>query len=100
MGGYKHPDKVNPFYFTPTWKAAREAAAARDNYLCQRCLKRGRITPFDLVHHIEPLELRPDLALVLENLLSLCWSCHNIVEPRGPRRGPKKKRRARVIKAE
>lgn len=32
------------------------------------------------VHHIEPLEKRPDLALVVANLLPVCTKCHAKLE--------------------
>jgi 5-methylcytosine-specific restriction endonuclease McrA len=52
-----------------------------------------------MVHHIKPLSDYPDLALVLENLLSLCNSCHN--KEHGGREEkvetPVAKRRARYI---
>ena len=41
----------------------------------------------ELVHHMIPLEERPDLALDLDNLRSLCSECHN-------RRHPEKGRQA------
>lgn len=34
-----------------------------------------------MVHHIEPLEKRPDLALDLDNLVSLCDDCHDKAHP-------------------
>ena len=53
-----------------------------------------------MVHHIIPLSERPDLALSLSNLRSLCNECHN---KNHPERRQAKQREApagmRVIKA-
>ena len=43
-----------------------------------------------MVHHIIPRSERPDLELVLENLISLCDSCH---EARHPEKRSKIKRK-------
>ena len=34
------------------------------------------------VHHIQPIDLRPDLALNIDNLITLCIDCHNKVHGR------------------
>lgn len=71
-----------PFYHTAAWKRVRAAALMRDNGMCQACMDRLRagygIRPrrAEMVHHIIPLEERPDLALDLNNLRSLCNECH------------------------
>ena len=72
---FKHK-KPNPFYLSKPWRKIRAVALARDNHLCQNCLKRGRLRAAALVHHIAPLDERPDLGLELDNLLSLCMRCH------------------------
>lgn len=91
---YKKPD---PFYLSKPWRKVRAVALARDNHLCQMCLKRGRIRTADLVHHAMPIETHPELALTLDNLLSLCSPCHNRVHGvEAP--APTPTGRARVIK--
>ena len=98
-----------PFYHTAAWKRARAAALMRDNGMCQACMDRLRagygIRPrrATMVHHIIPLEDRPDLALDLSNLRSLCAECHNREHPEkggGRRRTPERKPggRMRIIK--
>jgi len=64
------------FYKTRKWERKRLAILRRDKYLCRECSRYGRTTPANTVHHIYPLEERPDLALVSENLISLCPKCH------------------------
>ena len=56
------------------WKDVRFAALARDHYRCTNpnC---GGTQNLD-VHHIIPRAQRPDLALILDNLTTLCEKCH------------------------
>ena len=76
-----------PFYHSAAWKRVRALAMQRDNGMCQDCMDRLRagygIKPnrAQMVHHIIPLEERPDLALDLNNLRSLCNECHNRQHP-------------------
>ena len=58
------------------WQRVRRVALSRDNWLCVACGKLGRITVAEEVHHIEPIERRPELRLVLSNLMSVCVPCH------------------------
>lgn len=68
-------------YQDPRWRPLREAALKRDGYQCRRCkvfLQEGRREPESaVVHHVEPVELRPDLAFELDNLESVCKLCHD-----------------------
>lgn len=65
------------------WRKVR-AIKVEKNPLCERCLKIGKYVPinkkvngnYGVVHHIIPVEERPDLRLVLDNLESLCFECH------------------------
>lgn len=66
------PSAADRFYNSPGWKAARKAALRRDGYRCTVCgvpiAGRGQAR----VDHIQSLRTRPDLALSLANLRSLC----------------------------
>ncbi len=64
------------WYQSPAWRGTRAAKLRRDP-LCQRCLKEGRVKPATMVHHVEERKARPDLALDLDNLESLCGPCHS-----------------------
>lgn len=64
------------FYHKPAWRRMRKQALQRDHYLCQECLRSGKITQATEVHHIMDLEHFPSLALEISNLESLCWNCH------------------------
>ena len=77
--------KEKGFYHTPAWRRLRIKALERDHYLCQNCLRNHRITAATEVHHLMPVEDHPDLALVLDNLESLCWDCHEQTKDHGKR---------------
>lgn len=71
------------FYHSGPWKRARANVWARDHGLCQRCLERGRVTPAEIVHHIEELTPEnicdPDISTNPDNLTCLCRECHAAV---------------------
>jgi len=68
-------NKLNEFYKSALWKKTRLNALKRDKYLCVKCGK-----PAEVVHHVEHLTLdnvdKPEVALNLDNLMSLCSGCH------------------------
>ena len=70
------------FYKSKRWKEKREKILRRDEYLCRECKRYGKATPATTVHHILPLEQRPDLKLNSQNLISLCNECHNQMHDR------------------
>ncbi len=78
----KNTLKKRGFYQSKAWRRVRQLALHRDHYLCQECLRNKRITNATEVHHLEPLEVHPELALELSNLESLCWDCHEATKPR------------------
>lgn len=55
------------------WKRIRDSYAAT-HPLCEQCLKEGRYTKVEQVHHIKPLAEGGTHAR--ENLMSLCSACH------------------------
>lgn len=79
--------ETDPFYKSAAWRRARASALMRDHYMCVECIAaktRGVICKpraADLVHHIKPLKEYPELALELDNLMSLCNRCHNRLHP-------------------
>jgi len=70
------------FYKNRKWKYKRAKVLRRDEYLCRECKRYGRTTAATTVHHVIPIEERPELALVSRNLISLCDSCHNAMHDR------------------
>lgn len=82
-------DKIVLFYQSDDWKEIREDVLDECHNECQECLKHGRYTEADCVHHVNEVRVRPDLALSKfytdkdgkkqRNLVPLCNTCHNIV---------------------
>jgi 5-methylcytosine-specific restriction endonuclease McrA len=54
------------------WPALRQQALRRDCFKCVKCGASGRLE----VDHIKSVRLSPELAWSLDNLQSLCRSCH------------------------
>ena len=76
-------DNLIKFYSSGKWKKLRVKALKRDNYECQICKNKGKVTIDNLlVHHIKELRDRPDLALVLNNLMTVCFKCHEKIHDR------------------
>lgn len=73
-------DFAKRFYKSAAWRGVREYCMHRDSFLCQDCLKEGRYTSAEEVHHI--IELTPEniddqsISLNPDNLVSLCRECH------------------------
>ena len=64
----------NPFWKGGALRVKKRQATIRDDYTCQICgLRDVEIMEVD---HILPRSVRPDLNLVLENLMTLCPNCH------------------------
>ena len=80
------------FYKCRAWLELRAYIMEKYHYECQECLKSGKITRAKVVHHINELRHRPDLALSEYytdlsgekkiNLIPLCQDCHNIAHSR------------------
>ena len=70
-------------YNDSRWRPLREQVMVRDGGLCQECLKQGRLTPANQVHHkVSPFQVglsQADFeyyAWSLENLEAICADCH------------------------
>lgn len=69
---YERSPDINKKYGR-AWKRIRDRYAA-EHPLCEMCLKEGRLTPVQEVHHIIPISQGGTHAR--SNLMSLCQSCH------------------------
>lgn len=87
--------KIKKFYKRKEWKRKRRQILERDNYECQRCKRQGKYSRAITVHHKKHLDKHPELALVDENLESLCGACHNIEHPEKLKK-PEAERRERI----
>lgn len=69
-------------YNTKRWKDLR-AYMVQTYPLCQDCLKEGRLTPTEEIHHLKSpfakgltLEEKEKRAYDVDNLVALCKECH------------------------
>ena len=73
-------DNYKVFYNSKAWKDARRNYKQSVGGLCEECLKKGIITPAEIVHHKTPLtaENVSDMSVSLswDNLQALCRPCH------------------------
>lgn len=68
-------------YDSPEWAAVRERVLARDRRRCVLAWLVGGACSGPLhVHHVEPIEERPDLAFDVDNLVSACGAHHPTLE--------------------
>lgn len=72
-------------YRSRAWKRVRKAYFEYRHGLCERCMRRGVLTPGEIVHHkvhLTPSNVHdPSVALSFENLELLCRKCHAIEHP-------------------
>lgn len=82
-------DEVRVFYNSTPWKHMRNYIRKRDNNECQWCKTNGKLTIDTgelnrngrkknalIVHHIKELKDDPELKLSEENLVLICFECH------------------------
>lgn len=75
--------KFNDFYHCKEWIRLREVAVVRDHALCQDCLTNDIITSYHVVHHIVSIKEDYNKRLILNNLICLCESCHQVRHSKG-----------------
>lgn len=75
MAKFKY--NYNDFYHSQEWRAVRRAVLERDHYLCQTCKRNGIIKTGNTVDHIVPVRVDWSKRLDIDNLETICTSCHN-----------------------
>lgn len=86
-------DQLYKFYKSKEWIELRTEVMRGDHYECQHCLQRGIYSRAEMVHHVNEVRKRPDMALTKEyvdaitnetkrNLVSLCNACHEMEHDR------------------
>ena len=80
------------FYKTKQWKNLRNSVLINNHFECRRCALAGRYSRATMVHHVNEVLKRPDLALSMfytdqdgvkrENLIPLCAACHEAMHGR------------------
>lgn len=78
------------FYSWGEWRRLRADVLRLDNGECQVCRRKGRYTQGTIVHHIQHLRDRPDLALSIydgdaRQLETVCKRCHEALHPESQR---------------
>ncbi|MFV9420986.1 HNH endonuclease signature motif containing protein [Staphylococcus sp. Ze7] len=77
---YKDVNDRKRFYKKREWKDIKARRREIDNDECQWCKDKGKVvTSKDtrlIVHHKQELKDRPDLALDIDNLVTVCFVCH------------------------
>ena len=64
------------FYNSVAWRKLSKIKRRRDP-LCEECKRNGLIVPATIVHHVIEVRDSIDHRLDLDNLVSLCQSCHS-----------------------
>jgi hypothetical protein len=75
----------HPTYYGPDWRRIRRAARVRDSHKCRRCAVPSLPGKYHDVHHIKPVSTFENVndANTMDNVVTLCHSCHMLVEWRG-----------------
>ena len=72
---YKRDELSRTFYRTPKWVETRKRKLQLSPF-CEECRKGGTIVPGKIVDHIIPIKQGGE-PFDLNNLQTLCWSCHS-----------------------
>lgn len=79
----KYHEKFDTFYQSPEWKILRNKKFYDANGICENCYKEvdengnHKIVQAREVHHSKPIETFWDCRLDYDNLILLCYDCHN-----------------------
>ena len=85
--GNNYVNERRKIYQSERWKKLR-AWKLYDNPLCEMCLKEGKVTPAEDIHHVvsfmstNDMEQRMFLAYDYDNLMSLCKRHHQAIHNR------------------
>ena len=76
----QHPrdPAIVKFYSSSTWRTLRLLKLGNDP-ICENCRTDAAVD----VHHIDPVKVNMSRSLEYANLMSVCRSCHKLVEPPG-----------------
>lgn len=73
------------FYHSKAWKRTRQSYFDFRHGLCERCLRAGRYTPGEIVHHkvhLTPQNIgNASVSLSFDNLELVCRRCHAAEHP-------------------
>ena len=72
----KSRNSINSKVYNTTWRKLRRVKL-NNNPLCEICLAKGEIVQAGEVDHVKPAKGYPERRLRLDNLQSLCVTCHS-----------------------
>ena len=71
---------ASQFYSSREWQECRKSYAKTKRGLCEICLSKGKIVPYEIVHHKKPITIsnvnNPEVTLNFSNLQCVCRNCH------------------------
>ncbi|MCD7860109.1 MAG: HNH endonuclease [Firmicutes bacterium] len=77
----KEPTEITRLRTCRRWDQTRQAAYARDHFLCRVCFAQGILQSEGLeAHHITPLREDAELAYDLDNIITLCTAHHKAAD--------------------
>lgn len=83
-------DELWKFYKSKEFRSVKAEVMKEQKHECQECLRQGKITIADTVHHVQFVRKHPRLALDkyyiykgkrYKNLIAVCRECHNKLHP-------------------
>lgn len=91
---YQHRATRTERGYGTRWERTRERILRRDDYLCQPCKRRGRLTPLVVGHRSHPRAAQVDHKIPKhlggsdddDNLEAICRTCHDAKSAREGRR--------------
>lgn len=86
-------DDTKRFYNSRGWRQLSHDVIAENHNECYKCKQAGKVVEAVLVHHVNELKKRPDLAYsrtymdsnekIQMQLMPLCYDCHEKIHQRG-----------------
>lgn len=94
-------DSLHRFYNSRSWRNLSHAVMREQHNECQLCKEKGKYSKAVVVHHVNFIRRRPDLAYSRtytdgegrerKQLIALCHDCHEMIHERGAYRCISKK---------
>lgn len=86
-------DNVSKFYRGKAWIHLKNKVLKNNHYECVLCKANHKLARAEIVHHVNELKKRPDLAYSMyfidvdgkrkQQLVPLCFDCHELIHHRG-----------------
>lgn len=95
----EHRDREKAeFYSSWAWKSVARAARARAGYADEYLLaKEGRLGKGGIIHHIQPIDERPERRLDMGNLICVSYATHEYIHQEYAAGKERKKEMQRIL---